>query len=322
MAKPYDVTTKMLIEFAPEDWLRLIGIENAVVEIIDADVSILIGDGDKAMKVSSPEEIIAQLEIQSSYDDTLPLRKLIYSVVLIKRHGLPVKSAVILLRPEADGPAYRKPLEFRLPNGKLTHYFDFDVIRLWELPVEVLLEGGLATLPLAPLAKFEPDRLPEVMQCIEARLGAEATVDQEKDLRAGIYVLMGMKYQEAFIAQIMKGVEKMKESVTYQKIWNDGRLEGEHQGRIEGEHKGRIEGEHQGRIAGEHIGRLEGEQKGRIEGELNLLIRVGRGRLGTPSEAIIAKLNFIDSVGRIEAMADKIFSVETWDELLATDAAK
>ena len=206
LEKPYDVTTKMLIEFAPEDWLRLIGIENAVVEIIDADVSTLISDGDKAMKVSSPEEIIAQLEIQSSYDDSLPLRKLIYSVVLIKRHGLPVKSAVILLRPEADGPEYRKPLEFRLPNGKLTHYFDFDVIRLWELPVEILLQGGLATLPLAPLAKFEPGRLPEVMRRIELRL-EEATVDQEKDLRAGIYVLMGMKYQEAFIAQIMKGVE-------------------------------------------------------------------------------------------------------------------
>ncbi len=296
MEKPYDVTTKMLIEFAPEDWLRLIGIENAVVEIIDADVSTLISDGDKAMKVSSPEEIIAQLEIQSSYDDSLPLRKLIYSVVLIKRHGLPVKSAVILLRPEADGPEYRKPLEFRLPNGKLTHYFDFDVIRLWELPVEILLQGGLATLPLAPLAKFEPGRLPEVMRRIELRL-EEATVDQEKDLRAGIYVLMGMKYQEAFIAQIMKGVEKMKESVTYQKIWNDGRLEGEHKGRIEGEHIGRI------------------------EGELNLLVRVGSGRLGIPSEAMIAKLNEIDSVGRIETMADKIFSVETWDELLATDAA-
>ena len=89
----------------------------------------------------------------------------------------------------------------------------------------------------------------------------------------------------------------MKESVTYQKIWNDGRLEGEHKGRIEGEHIGRI------------------------EGELNLLVRVGSGRLGIPSEAMIAKLNEIDSVGRIETMADKIFSVETWDELLATDAA-
>lgn len=289
LEKPYDVTTKMLIEFAHEDWLRLIGIENAVVEIIDADVSTLISDGDKAMKVSSPEEIIAQLEIQSSYDDSLPLRKLIYSVVLIKRHGLPVKSAVILLRPEADGPEYRKPLEFRLPNGKLTHFFDFDVVRLWELPVEVLLQGGLATLPLAPLAKFEPSRLPEVMQRIESRL-EEATVDQEKDLRAGIYVLMGMKYQEAFITQIMKGVEKMKESVTYQKIWNDGCLVGEH--------------------------------KGIIEGELKLLIRVGSGRLGTPSEAILSKLDKIDSDRRIEAMADNVLQVETWDELLATDVAK
>lgn len=60
-----------------------------------------------------------------------------------------VASSVILLRPQADGPEMARPLDTRDPRGHVTVSFSFDVIRIWQRPVEESLSGGIGTLPLA-----------------------------------------------------------------------------------------------------------------------------------------------------------------------------
>ena len=57
------------------------------------------------------------------------------------------------MRPQADGPALPRILQQRLPDGTLYHEYRYDVVRVWELPVEESLADGLATLPLAPIAR-------------------------------------------------------------------------------------------------------------------------------------------------------------------------
>ncbi len=72
-----------------------------------------------------------------------------YNVSLHRRHGLPVASVVVLLRPEADGPLLTGGVDLAW-SGTPCLSFAYRVVRTWEQPVEAVLAGGLGTLPLAP----------------------------------------------------------------------------------------------------------------------------------------------------------------------------
>jgi hypothetical protein len=52
-------------------------------------------------------------------------------VLLKARHGLPVRSVVVLLRREADGPEMTGTVRHLLPDGR--HYLEFrcEALRVW-----------------------------------------------------------------------------------------------------------------------------------------------------------------------------------------------
>jgi len=63
--------------------------------------------------------------------------------------------------------------------GELPHLvFRYQVVRVWQLPVEVLLNGGLGILPLAPLSAVTEIELPSVIARMEQRLRQEATPEE------------------------------------------------------------------------------------------------------------------------------------------------
>jgi hypothetical protein len=64
-------------------------------------------------------------------------------------HG---SSTIVLLRPAADGPDIKGIYERRYRNGDVYDWFRYDVVRIWEHPVEEILASGLPVLPLAPVA--------------------------------------------------------------------------------------------------------------------------------------------------------------------------
>src|SRR5437764_372671 len=82
---------------------------------------------------------IFHLELQSSRDTGLSRRTLKYQVLTHDRHQLPVHSLVVLLRREADDPALTGELAYRSPADRGGLRFEFDVVRLWERPVEMIL---------------------------------------------------------------------------------------------------------------------------------------------------------------------------------------
>lgn len=96
----------------------------------------------------------------------------------------------------------------------------------------------------------------------------------------------------------------MKESVTYQKILREGRAEGIALGKQEGIALGKQEG-----IA-------LGKQEGRISELKSVIERFGIKRFGTPDPAKIARINAITDILALEALADRLLEVESWDELL------
>src|SRR5208283_3896656 len=168
----------------------------------------------------------------------------------------------------------------------------FRVVRTRERPAEEILAGGLATLPLAPLARVKENELPAVVQAMRQRLDREATRSQAGMLWTATYVLMGLTYSDELIDRLIEGVQSMKESVTYQKILREGRDEGRDEGRAEG----RVEG--------------------RAEEARRILRRQGTRRFGKPDTHIEAALDAIADLERLEQMSDRILKVKSWDELL------
>jgi predicted transposase YdaD len=116
MPKPFDAALKHLIEDYPADWLRVLGLPIGPVELLDADLSTVTSEADKVLRVGRPSPWLLHVELQSGQDAGMGQRLLRYNVLLTARHDLPAHSAVVLLRPAADGPGITGLLERALPG--------------------------------------------------------------------------------------------------------------------------------------------------------------------------------------------------------------
>ena len=313
MSKPFDVTTKELVEADPQSWIRYVGLPDAPTELIDSDLATVSTEADRVLRVKAAFPYLAHLEFQSTYKLDLGHRALRYNVLLFYRHGLPVQSVIILLRREADGPAMTGRVEYVTdPNdGLLT--FRYRIVRVWEQSDEDLLAGDLATLPLALLTDAARDHLPQTVRRMEARIQAEATPSEAEFLWTAAYILTGLRYPADIAGELLKGVRAMEDSSTYQAII----AKGEARGRAEGEARGRVEGEARGRVEGEARGRVEGASLGKMEEARNLLLRLGRKRFGEPDAVTLQFVQNLNNLETLERLMERLLEAENWSELLA-----
>jgi len=288
-AKTYDVTTKMLIEQNPRAWLEFLGLPVTQCEIINADLSTVSTEADKIIKVTAPILYGVHEEFQASAEFRLPDRILRYNVLAEEKHLIPIHSVVYLLRREADnygnltGVLNRHDFQ---GNVKLT--FHYQVVRVWEIPVERILDADPSLLPLALLSDLAGATPEAVVQRIDDRLQTEVPPEQAQLLWTSAYILMGLSYAPDISERLMAGVMQMRESITYQKILSEGRAEG----------------------------RAEGEAEGRIHEAQNMLLLVGEGRLGKPTASTQKRVRQIQDVNALESIARRILLVETWADLL------
>lgn len=285
MAQPFDITLKHLLEARPADCLRLVGLPTtAPVEVIDADLATVIAEADKVLRVKDRPSWLMHFELQSNYDASLPERMLRYNVLLKVRHELPVRSVVILLRPRADGPEMTSEVRHVLADRPYLR-FEYQVLRLWQKPVAEVLAGGVGTLPLAPLAAVTPDELPGVIQRMKERFRAETPPSEQATLWTSTFVLMGLRYDPALTIELVKGVQEMEDSTTYQWIIEKGKKLGE-----------------------EHGAALEAQR---------ILLRLGARAFGDPDAATKAVVAGIGDPQRLEALILRVGEVKGWPELLA-----
>ncbi len=173
MPKPFDSVTKYLIELQPEKWVDLFELSPAEAEAVDADLSTVSPQADKVIRVKGERPYILHIEFQSSYESDMAERFFLYNTLIGYRTKLPVRTFVLLLRREADGPVMREPFVKRYEDGEPYLSFHFRVVRLWEEPAERYLEGGLSALPLAPLCAVSEDDLKGVVHRMQERIEAE-----------------------------------------------------------------------------------------------------------------------------------------------------
>ncbi len=83
MPKPYDASLRALIDQFLPDWLALVPRRPiGPVRIIDANLSTVTAEADKVLLVEDPQPWILHLELQSSWDDSLPARVAWYNAML------------------------------------------------------------------------------------------------------------------------------------------------------------------------------------------------------------------------------------------------
>ena len=91
----------------------------------------------------------------------------------------------------------------------------------------------------------------------------------------------------------------MEESVTYQAIVRKGYERGVREGVSQG--------------------RSEGLDKGLRLGEVNALLRIGTRRFGPPSAEIIAQIEAIAELDRLNLLLDRVTISDSWAALLAEE---
>lgn len=170
--RPFDVATRGLIETDPAGWLKWLGLPvDGPVRPIDTEVSTVLAEVDKVLRIEARRPWLAHLELQASRDRDLPLRLHEYNAILRYRHKIRVRTTVVLLRRQADGRELTGLLEDVEPDGEVMLSFRYRVVNLWERPVDELLNGSLGVLPLAPLADVPRGGLQRILD----RLGNVST---------------------------------------------------------------------------------------------------------------------------------------------------
>jgi hypothetical protein len=278
MSHPYDASTKYLVQTRLADWLPLVGpATTARVEVIDADLATVTAAADRVLRVHDDPPWLLHLELQSSRDPDLLTNLHMYNALLERRHGPPIRTAVVLLRRSADDPAITGELSRSFPGEVPYLTFRYQVVRVWQVPPETFLNGGLGILPLAAISQVVEADLPAVIGRMEQRLRTEAAPEEASLLWTATGVLMGLKYPQALIASFLQGIHGMKDSVFYQAI---------------------VE---------------EGMTKARQDD----LLLLGRQRFGAPSPAVEQALRNITDADRLVRLVGRILDVSGWDELLA-----
>jgi hypothetical protein len=250
---------------------------------MDTDLSaVLSAAADKFLRVAAFAPYILHLEFQAGHDSaSLAPRLRMYNTIVDYRSGLPVRSVAVILRPEADSPQLTGVYE-RVIAGEHPHVvFHYDVIRIWQVPVERFLEGGLGTLPLAPISAVAEAELPRVIKRMGERLGRQ---ERAKELWTATRILLGLRFPDAVTAVLLQGVMGMKESTTYQAIVAEGLA--------------------------------EGLAKGRVEGARRLLAVLGGEHLGEIDSHTRSALEEIDDLDRLERMAKGLLKAKSWQDLL------
>ncbi|MCX8138949.1 MAG: hypothetical protein N3E46_04635 [Gemmataceae bacterium] len=281
MAGEYDTVTRILLEHCAQDWLAALAPHLHLTPPIepenpDPSLTAIQRFPDRLFRLRYPQTHLLHLEVQSSWESDLPQRMLEYNVFLRGQRRLPVRSVVLLLHRRVDPPASCGLLEYRDIQGQVYLRFEYDVVRVWELPGEALLEGPLGAAMLGLLTESVRERVEEWTRRFIRRVEREATNrERATALLDGAYILLGLLYDGGEIARWFAEAQGMRESSTYRRILDEGRVEGQVLALQENvllvyrERFGEVPGEVEAKVRG--VGDVE-----RLRGMLLSLLRVQR----------------------------------------------
>lgn len=292
--KRFDVLTRSPLEKYPLDWLTVFRLDPGEgVQVVNSDLSTVTAEADKVLLIEVPERWILHVEVQSSYQKALPQRVLRYNVMLSVRHEVPVHSVIVLLFPDADGPALSGRYEQASPDGRCRIAFDYQVVRAWQEPLELLI-AGLGTIPLAGLTVTSEDEAMALVERVEDEFKRHPARDEGEIWTALLFLIGGHFQSKELVERILKRIQAMRDNVAYQVILEEGRKEG----------------------------RQEGRQEGQINLAREMLLNLGADKFQPPSEEIQQRILSMNDLSRLSHLARRVLHTESWQELLDEDESQ
>lgn len=224
---------------------------------------------------------LLHLEFVAGHDSAqLPPKVHVRNALLGYRHGLPVESAVILLKPEADSKELTGKYTQTLPHRQAPYdTFEYLVRRVWTLDPEMLLAGGIGTLALAPISNVPEDQVPGIIRRMEERLSKKISRRRSLEVWDATLILLGLRYSNAVARQLLQGVRGMKESTTYQAILEEGEA----------------------------------------RGLRRAIVSQGSPSFGTPGADVQAALDAITDAERLLELGDRLKTATSWHDLLGIE---
>ena len=211
----------------------------------------------------------------------MPERMHVYNALIHRRHHLPVRSIVMLLRREAQSSNLTGRYACQFSGEPEYLVFHYAVIKLWEMPMKPFLEGGLGLLPFAALTDEAAQDLSGTLGKIDDRLVNEAEPKQAHKLRLASYVMLGLNYSQDQIDNVFKGITDMRESSTFQAILEEGRA------------------------------------KGNVEKAQEFVLVAGTEQFGQPDEQTQQKITSLTDPDHLKKLLIKCLKVSGWDELFS-----
>ncbi len=279
MPLEFDATLKGLARAHPLDLLALLDPPPiGPVEVLSPDLSTVSAFPDLVFRSG---ETILHIDLQSGPDPTQDRRTLRYNVLLHELYGLPVHSAVILLRRRAERGDLTGQVEYAARPGHGRLLFQYEVVRLWELPADRLLAGGVGLLPLATLGQLNQtipieEALSGVVRQVVERIRDETAAPQTRDLLTAAYILTGLRVSPDEARHLFRGVRAMRESSTFMAILDEGR----------------------------------------VDEARKIILRQGRLRFGEPGSTVLSAIEGIEDIDRLELMCDRMIQATSWQDLL------
>jgi predicted transposase/invertase (TIGR01784 family) len=273
----YDNVCKFLAEnFSADLASWLVGRPIAFTQLSPTELNVEPIRADSLILLDSPE-LLLHGEFQVNPDATIPARMANYRLRIYHRFPTKaVRQVVIYLRPTRSPLVYKT--RFEIPG--LQH--EFEVIRLWEQPMDLFLQApGL--LPFAILANSQ-ERL-EVLRQVASQAEQIEEANVRQDVMAASAVLAGLVLNTSSIRQILRS-EAMRESVIYQNILQEGEQRGEQRGL----------------------------QQGLKQGEIALLLKQLKRKFGnipTKLQKIVQSL----SIAQLEDLGESLLDFATLDDL-------
>src|SRR5438132_13143832 len=132
-----------------------------IASVMYAYIDCISGSSYKVIQVAGPRDWLLSLDFQSGHDSLAKLPDLLlYNSALFKRHGLPVRTLLVLLHRSADSRKLTGLYERGFPAEPFDAALRYRVLRVWEIPAATWLSGGLGLVPLAPLGSVQKADLP------------------------------------------------------------------------------------------------------------------------------------------------------------------
>ena len=263
----YDITSKSVFRAFPQDVARYLMNEPTVqfVEFIDSELPLVeTREMDILMKMEIRGTLtLVHFEIQAgeSTHQRMVRRTVGYIGRGYEKHGLPIRSHVIYLRP---GAGRNDPGVYTQSDPGYRIHIEYQVIRLYELDGQSVLDAAnVGLIPFAPLMQPPADTegIAWVQQCIEATRGLPLAPLSRPDYLTSLGILGGLAHEPNAIGALIPKEVRM-ESGFYRLMQEEARQS------VEAETRAKVEEETRAKIEAETRAKIEAETRAKVAAEM------------------------------------------------------